>query len=50
MRVEYTEFEGDLQRSKLRSVEVTAEDGIATPFFDDAIRQQNDVFEEVMWG
>lgn len=50
VRVDYTEFEGDLQRSKLRSVEVTAEDGISTPFFDDAIRQQNDVFEEVMWG
>lgn len=50
VRVDYTEFEGDLQRSKLRSVEVTAEDGISTPFFDDTIRQQNDVFEEVMWG
>ncbi|BAU97020.1 hypothetical protein N24_2758 [Corynebacterium suranareeae] len=50
VRVDYTEVEGDSRRFKLHSVDVTVEDGIATPFFDEAIRKQNDVFEEVMWG
>lgn len=50
IRVDYTVFQNNSHRSKLVSAEVNPEEGIASPFFDETIRTQNDHLEEALWG